>query len=283
MAVQYANGQIVTNGLVLALDAADRNCFPDGEPTTNLFPSPINLGSNRVNAAQIGAVFTDFSTGSFNNGAFVRLTRNVNSTPTSSIAWDFEYSNTNTGYPNGTKFVFSFYARSVDGSTATIRMSNPDAESQSFNLTTQWQRFVGIFTLGAQLSGNLYVRINRSNQVFTSGSSYDISNAQIEFKDYATPFVSGSRNTWNDMSGNGRSGTLSGSVLPVYSNINGGSIVFNGTSSYVFTNNPLPPSASFTLSTWLMYSIPVSDNFRDVINTRESGSNIGFLLTTDIS
>jgi hypothetical protein len=32
-----------------------------------------------------------------------------------------------------------------------------------------------------------------------------------------------------------------------------------------------------------MYSIPVSDNFRDVINTRESGSNIGFLLTTDFS
>jgi hypothetical protein len=105
-------------------------------------------------------------------------------------------------------------------------MSNPDAEAQSFNLTTQWQRFVGIFTLGVQLSGNLYVRINRSNQVFTSGSSYDISNAQIEFKDYATPFVSGSRNTWNDISGN----NITGSIISGSFNTNPSSITLNNTS-----------------------------------------------------
>ena len=33
MAVQYAFGQIVTNGLVLALDAADRNSYVSGSTT----------------------------------------------------------------------------------------------------------------------------------------------------------------------------------------------------------------------------------------------------------
>ena len=33
MAVQYANGKIVTNGLVLALNAADRNSYVSGSTT----------------------------------------------------------------------------------------------------------------------------------------------------------------------------------------------------------------------------------------------------------
>ena len=227
----FRGPNVVTDGLVLALDAANPKNFPEGEPTTNIFPSPVSLGSNRVTAAQIGAIFTDFTTGSFNNGPFVRLTRNVNSIPSPTTAWDFEYSNTSTGYPDGTKFAFSFYARSIDGSTPTIKMSNPDAEAQTFNLTTQWQRFVGIFTLGIQITGNLWIRINRSNQQWVSGSSYDISNAQMEYKTYATPFVNGSRTLWYDTSGNNNSGSLVNG--PTYSSANGGIIVFDGTNDYV--------------------------------------------------
>jgi hypothetical protein len=244
MGTNIATPPIVTNGLVLALDAANPKSFPDGEPTSNSFPSPINLSSNRSNAAQIGAIFTDFSTGSFNNGPFVRLTRNVNSTPSPTTAWDFEYSTTNPGYPDGTKHAFSFYARSVDGSTPTIKMSIPDSQPQTFNLTTEWQRFIGLFTLGAQFSGYLWVRINRSNQQFVSGSSFDISNAQIEFKDYATPFVNGSRTLWKDLSGNNNNGTLVSN--PTYNLTNNGNIVTSG-SAYISTSLYLPsPSTTPT-------------------------------------
>jgi hypothetical protein len=248
MAIYESTPPIVTNGLVLALDAANIKSFPDGEPTTNLLTSPINLGSNRSNAVQIGAIFTDFSTGSYNNGPFVRLTRNVNSTPSPTTAWDFEYQNSSPGYPNGTKHTFSFYARSVDGSTSTIKMSNPDVESQFFNLTTQWQRFIGTFTLGAQISGQIYLRINRSNQVFTSGSSYDISNAQIEFKDYATPFVSGSRTLWNDLSGNGYNGTFN---TASFTNLNGGAVLFNGLTSSIAVTSTALQDIGGTINTWV--------------------------------
>ena len=45
MAVQYAFGQIVTNGLVLALDAADRNSYVSGSTTWNDMSGNGNAGT----------------------------------------------------------------------------------------------------------------------------------------------------------------------------------------------------------------------------------------------
>ena len=45
MATQYANGQIVTNGLVLALNAADRNSYVSGSTTWNDISGNNNSGS----------------------------------------------------------------------------------------------------------------------------------------------------------------------------------------------------------------------------------------------
>jgi hypothetical protein len=267
---------IVTSGLVLLLDAANPKNFLDGEPTINVFPSPVILGNNRSNATNIGAIFTDFSTGSYNNGPFVRITRNVNTTPSPSTAWDFEYATTNPGYPDGTKHVFSFYARSIDGSTPTIKISDPDQESQTFNLTTQWQRFVGIFTLGIQASGYLWVRINRSNQQFVSGSSYDVSNAQIEYKSYATPFVSGSRTSWYDTSGNNISGSSVNGLI--YSSENNGTLILSGVSQSfslnVGTLLDIGTTTSLTFSSWINYT-GSAVNYTGLVAKATVGTNTG--------
>jgi len=45
MAVQYSNAKIVTNGLVLALDAADRNSYVSGSTTWNDLSGNNNSGS----------------------------------------------------------------------------------------------------------------------------------------------------------------------------------------------------------------------------------------------
>ena len=58
MAVQYAFGQIVTNGLVLALDAADRNSYVSGSTIWN-----DNSGNNNTN--------TIFNNPTFNGGGLV--------------------------------------------------------------------------------------------------------------------------------------------------------------------------------------------------------------------
>ena len=64
MAVQYAFGQIVTNGLVLALDAADRNSYVSGSTTWT------DLSGNGLVGAQSGSTFPTYNTGSGGNLAF---------------------------------------------------------------------------------------------------------------------------------------------------------------------------------------------------------------------
>jgi len=67
MATQYAFGKIVTNGLVLALDAADRNSYVSGSMVWN------DLSGNSISAS-----FNNPGTASFSNNA-------INFTPSSSF------------------------------------------------------------------------------------------------------------------------------------------------------------------------------------------------------
>jgi hypothetical protein len=59
---------------------------------------------------------------------------------------------------------------------------------------------------------------------------------------------SGSGTTWNDLSGNSRTGTLTNG--PTYSATNGGSIVFDGTNDYVQCTGSLTVTAA-TFVTWI--------------------------------
>jgi hypothetical protein len=58
MATQYAFGKIVTNGLVLALDAADRNSYVSGSTTWT------DLSGNGINGTLTGSTLPTFSSSS---------------------------------------------------------------------------------------------------------------------------------------------------------------------------------------------------------------------------
>lgn len=63
----------------------------------------------------------------------------------------------------------------------------------------------------------------------------------------------GSGTTWTDLSGNGRTGTLTNG--PTYSSTNGGSIVFDGTNDYVSCSlNKTTLGTAFTISLWFSCS-----------------------------
>ena len=83
MAVQYAFGQIVTNGLVLALDAADRNSYPDSGTTWT------DLSGNGSNGTLInGPTFSSVNGGSIvfdGLNDYVNISTPVNLTNPSTI------------------------------------------------------------------------------------------------------------------------------------------------------------------------------------------------------
>lgn len=53
---------------------------------------------------------------------------------------------------------------------------------------------------------------------------------------------------WNDLSGNGNTGTLTNG--PAYNTSNGGGIVFNGTNDYIQGTTILQPTGQITVSAW---------------------------------
>jgi hypothetical protein len=73
----------------------------------------------------------------------------------------------------------------------------------------------------------------------------------------------GSGTTWNDLSGNGNTGTLTNG--PTYSSDNGGSIVFDGTNDYVPLVNNLGDPQQFTIEFWAYpteLNIDANNNYR---------------------
>jgi hypothetical protein len=90
-------------------------------------------------------------------------------------------------------------------------------------------------------------------------------------------YVSGST-TWNDVSGNGNNGTLTNG--PTYSNINNGSIVFDGVDDYISFNSlttallGLTSSNGATIGCWLKLNI--LSRWTGVVNFFSSPNQVSF-------
>jgi hypothetical protein len=90
-------------------------------------------------------------------------------------------------------------------------------------------------------------------------------------------YVSGST-IWNDLSGNGNSGSLVNG--PTFNSSNGGNLVFNGSNQYVSssvgTSLDIGTTGSVTLSCWVKYSTPASNYTGLVAKGSSSGVISGF-------
>jgi hypothetical protein len=93
---------------------------------------------------------------------------------------------------------------------------------------------------GLQITGGMTI-VEELNPVVTTGLQLylDAGNASS---------YSGSGTAWNDLSGNGRNGTLTNG--PTYSSANGGSIVFSETTNYVQCSGSLTVTAA-TFVSWI--------------------------------
>jgi len=94
---------------------------------------------------------------------------------------------------------------------------------------------------GVQFSGGAYMSSSAPLSVVTTGLQLylDAGNASS---------YSGTGTSWNDLSGNGRNGTLTNN--PTYSSADGGSIVFDGNNDFVQCSGSLTVTAA-TFVTWI--------------------------------
>lgn len=248
----YRGPNIVTDGLVLALDAGNVKSFP-GEPTTNLHSiystnptnttlvgvSPISTtcGGNGWSWCTYGGAYTFNYVNTLNPyGKYTDVGNLANSTN----GGDYRMSIADVGATTLNRtFTFSVWVKNNGGSLTSFSVAmstNGDSNisSKSVILTNEWQLFTFTKTFTGTCTNTLRVYFFG----FNAGGNVLLYQSQLEEKPYATPFVNGTRGTtvatgggWADKSGNSNHGELVNG--PTYSGANGGSIVFDGTNDYV--------------------------------------------------
>ena len=82
----------------------------------------------------------------------------------------------------------------------------------------------------------------------------------------------GSGNTWTDLSGNSRNGTLISS--PSFTSANGGILSFNGTSQYVTA--PSVRSEVFTVETWVRFNALSTSSYPCIVTNQYSADKINY-------
>ncbi len=258
MASNY-NPKIVTDGLVLCLDAADKNSYP-GEPTTNLAPYPFNGDATGTETGTWGSTDGSWTP---NSGSIVQMvdpfgtTRNV-----------IEYTNHSSGHfygqpsyltglsynsvtlATGSYYVSAYFKASSAITTSNIlyrKGSSGNSSMGDVTLTTEWTRIGRTFE--ATTAGSHYFR-HYSYSVPSNWNLW-VTGLQIEAKSHATPFVNGTRSAtdgWKDLTGNGNHGDLTNMTFD-----SDGQMDFNGSDDYISVADDSTlnfGSGDFTISVW---------------------------------
>jgi hypothetical protein len=260
----FGNGpRIVTDGLVLSLDAGDRNSLSD-EPAINLIgtnPIPVSTSgfsfagptslTMSYNATEQAMEFESDNTAVW--GWFV-WNNSLNTTPLStsslySTSFEWKVGSRNT-YTSSLRHEI-IKGDGTTGSFSNIFINNPSSQTGSY------ARVSSTFTpASAGVNGDRQYRI--IGQPFASGSSrihLFWRKLQLEQNDHSTTFVSGSRNTWVDLSGNNNNGTLLNN--PIYTSGSKGGITFLNANTGTNTNITAPSPSSIA-TTYEIAFIPAT-------------------------
>jgi hypothetical protein len=222
----YGTPPIVTNGLVLHLDTLNPQSIPL-DPTVNQYTNPEflnNTGSWTFNSWTLPSHSYSVETVPGPFGTNIPVLKIVKLA--AGGAADFHQGN-NGKYYSGSQFTLSAY---VSGSGSFVGNSQWGA-STTFVLSGSWQRVS--YTVTAP---------NNTQYPYWTANSLPINTplyftfAQSENLRYVSPYISGSRTSWYDLSGNNNTATLStGSVtssIPQYSYLNERVLNFDGTGSF---------------------------------------------------
>lgn len=158
-------------------------------------------------------------------------------------------------------------SNSFESNIATINVQN----------TGVWERVSYSTTVGT----NWDLNQNFSIYVYGNSGAYGklwVDKVQVEKKNNATPFVSGSRATAlvTDYSGDENHGTIETATSPTWiaSGINGGAYDFDGSNDYIIIDNDFVSSpTSLTISSWFKKNGD-GDNYECVLH-KSSNTSIG--------
>ena len=253
MAIQ-GGPDIVEDGLVLHLDAAEPLCFR-GEPTTNL--SPYTNGTVNRGSWPYGAYTHSIET----TGEFVGWEKIVATSVGSATS-------------NFIMHMGQFFPTSGVQYTGSIEFYSP-YNNLRFEITGGQGIWIATRigssnkyyrTIETSISTNMawYLRTIAStpaNTAITNGVIY-YRRAQFEQKPYYTDFTIGTRGSTVatgggllDITNNGNNGTINRAASPsaaFYNGDNKGSLVFNGVDDYTTTGRVIVPNSSspYTVSVW---------------------------------
>ena len=253
MAIQ-GGPDIVEDGLVLHLDAAEPLCFR-GEPTTNLSPytnGTVNRGSwpygaythsiettgefvgwEKIVATSVGSATSNLI---MNMGQFF---------PTSGV----QYTGSIEFYSPYNNLRFEITGGQGIGSATRIGSSNKYYRTFATSISTNMAWYLRT------------IASTPANTAITNGVIY-YRRAQFEQKPYYTDFTIGTRGSTVatgggllDLTNNGNNGTINRAASPsaaFYNGDNKGSLVFNGVDDYMTTGRVIVPNSSspYTVSVW---------------------------------
>ena len=289
MAVGY-NPRIVTDGLVLALDAANLKSYDKYE---NLIVDSEDITTAAWSTAISGTGVASTVTSNYAAAPDGTLTADRiqmdKGSGTTSTDYSFlvSFHNTVVGQP----YVQTVWLKTTDGSTKTVRLSFNGADAKTLTVTGTWQRF---FNKTANASDTTrYFRLSLRGGTGTSDSAdLLVWGAQVErgttvtdyYKTTGTAKTRGT--TWTDLSGNGNNGTLlseGGLTISQYSNNNGGYLDFDGANDYIDTGTSfLKTNDNVTLEVFFNHDSNSDDHFLLYEgNTDGFGSQVEFHLYVD--
>lgn len=253
--------RIVTDKLVLCLDASDKNsCI--GQPTTNILTNTDSFSSNWIGVCgpttNITFNTSDITAPNGTNTA-VKVVRSANTTCNNTEAWGLNFSPFPLILTVGKTYTTSIYARGAKGGESLQFGLNNTHISFNQILSTNWNRYFFTFSNISDpdegfrfrnISGNCTYYIWAPQTV--EGSSQGFSTISVGSSNGTTATV------WKDLSGNNNNATVYGPVQ-LSDERNGCfdfSTVTGATSAaaslgFTFANNMVPTSGNFTFSTWI--------------------------------
>lgn len=247
----HANPDIVTDGLVLCVDAADKKSL--------LAPPTINLANNSNGTINwtIGNIGAGGATQSTVNANDYHYRLVLDKGSYSYIAFRVAFDHTN--LTDGETYIISYKYKIISGSgtfqvfdfcdQVITRVTEDIGDGwyyeTAYGSKSSYSETYDFFDFRAL--DNMTVDIKEIQVEHTSASSPS-----------ATPFVSYQRQ-WKDRSGNSNNGTFTNG--PTFDSSNGGSIAFDGVNDRVVISNSasLNPTAGLTIESWVNFDANSGD------------------------
>ena len=297
-----AGPNIVYNGLVYYLDAANKRSF---NPSENLLTYTNSIGITGQKYTNGAAVITTLNAEYAPDGTLTatKIDNNGNSTA------NYTYSQGDVALSTSTTYTYSIFLKSFSSDLIYITLDENDFGGKRYQLyftlsnKTVTTQTIGTQSNGAILSSGVVEYPNQWYRVyitFTTGSTnvsslvdfigrYSTSNVgynyfwgrQLEkgpvMTDYTPVLTTGiiSRpTTWTDLSGNQNNGTLVNT--PTYSSSNNGYFALNGSTGYVnvlsSSSITFASGASYSLSTWF-YIASLPSKWTGIVTKSRSTSS----------